>query len=124
MAPAAKTDRNRPGDCCTCIESPRSLGVDGTASLAAKFKALGDEVRLEIFRLIAAQSDPVCACDLLEFAGVSQPTLSHHLKQLRDAGLVTSRRAGIWRVYAVDAEGLAELGAASSLIAKSGSGSE
>jgi ArsR family transcriptional regulator len=70
---------------------------------------LGDPTRLEIFRLIAAQSAPLCVCDIVDRFDVSQPTISHHLRVLRDAGLVTVSRRGIWAYYAADDRGLARL---------------
>ena len=63
---------------------------------------LGDATRLEVFRLIAAQTSPLCVCDIVDRFDVSQPTISHHLKILRDAGLVTVSRRGVWAYYAVD----------------------
>jgi ArsR family transcriptional regulator len=73
------------------------------------FRALGDPTRLEIFRLIAAQADPICVCDIVGRFEVSQPTISHHLKVLREAGLVTVSRRGIWAYYAPNPQGLALL---------------
>ena len=75
----------------------------------AGFRALGDPTRLEIFRLIAAQEAPVCACDVVDRFAVSQPTISHHLKVLREAGLITVSRRGVWAYYAADPRGLALL---------------
>ena len=80
-------------------------------ALAAGFRALGDPTRLEIFHLIASQGEPICVCDIVERFDLSQPTISHHLKTLRDAGLVTVSRQGIWAFYAVDPAGAARLGA-------------
>ncbi len=71
----------------------------GSASLAAAFRALGDPVRLRLLgMLLNADAGEVCACDLTLPSGRSQPTVSHHLKVLREAGLVSSRRRGtnIW----------------------------
>lgn len=73
------------------------------------FKALGDETRFAIFRLIAAQEKPLCACDIVDRFEVSQPTIAHHLKVLRQAGLVNVTREGVWAYYAVNPEGLAGL---------------
>jgi len=73
------------------------------------FHALGDPTRLEIFRLVASQPAPICVCDIVDRFDVSQPTISHHLKVLREAGLVTVSRQGIWAYYAVDEQGLAML---------------
>lgn len=72
-----------------------------TNDMAQLFKALGDENRLRIIRHIA-QQDEVCACDLLADLDVSQPTLSHHMKLLRDSGLVHGRKEGRWMHYSLD----------------------
>jgi ArsR family transcriptional regulator, arsenate/arsenite/antimonite-responsive transcriptional repressor len=77
--------------------------------MVAAFRALGDPTRLEIFRLLAAQSEPVCVCDVVDRFEVSQPTISHHLRILREAGLVTVSRRGVWAWYAPDPKGLAWL---------------
>lgn len=74
--------------------------------LVTLFKALGDETRLEVFRLIAAQDAAICVCDIADQFPVSQPTISHHLKVLREAGLITVSRRGNWAFYAVDQLGL------------------
>ncbi len=73
------------------------------------FKALGDTTRLGIFRLIAAQDAEICVCDITGRFDVSQPTISHHLRVLRDAGLVTVTRRGVWAYYLVDPQGMAFL---------------
>jgi ArsR family transcriptional regulator, arsenate/arsenite/antimonite-responsive transcriptional repressor len=71
------------------------------------FKALGDETRLEILGLLAAAPDgPLCACDIEAHFDLSQPTISHHLKVLRDAGVVTGERRGTWVHYAIDPDTL------------------
>jgi ArsR family transcriptional regulator len=70
---------------------------------------LGDPTRLEIFRLITSQADPICVCDIVDRFDVSQPTISHHLKVLREAGLVTVSRRGIWAYYAGDQRGVEQL---------------
>ena len=69
-------------------------------------RALGDVTRLEIFRLVAAQPGPICVCDVVDRFDLSQPTISHHLRVLREAGLVTVSRRGVWAYYAVDPAGL------------------
>ena len=73
--------------------------------MLAIFKALADGTRLDIFRLIAAQEAPICACDIVDRFDVSQPTIAHHLKVLRTAGLITVSRRGVWAYYAVDPRG-------------------
>ena len=81
-----------------------------SARLAAAFRALGDPVRLRLLGLLlAAEDDEVCACDLTEPLGRSQPTVSHHLKVLREAGLVSATRRGTNMLYTVRTDQLAAL---------------
>lgn len=68
---------------------------------ALLFKALGDENRLRIVNRISTQKE-VCACDLLDELSISQPTLSHHMKLLRESGLVVARKEGRWMHYSLD----------------------
>jgi ArsR family transcriptional regulator len=89
------------GACCAPLRA-EVLAADDAATLAGQFAALADPVRLQLLSLLATDADgAVCACDLVEPVGRSQPTVSHHLKVLAEAGLVTSQRRGrnIW--YAV-----------------------
>ena len=92
----------RPDDCANPPVSVPSLARARRSELIALFKALGDETRLEVFRMIAAQPDPICVCDITSQFPVSQPTISHHLKVLREAGLITVSRRGNWSFYAAD----------------------
>ena len=73
---------------------------------ARVFKALGDETRLEMLGLLAGAGTELCACDIEGHFELSQPTISHHLKILREAGLVTAERRGTWVYYALDAGAL------------------
>ncbi|MCC6175274.1 MAG: winged helix-turn-helix transcriptional regulator [Chloroflexi bacterium] len=100
--------RMRPTDCCSPT-TPSDLAPSRRDQLVAVYRALGDATRLEVFRLIAAQPGPICVCDIVDRFNVSQPTISHHLKALRDAGLVKVSRRGVWAFYAVDPAGLAIL---------------
>jgi len=95
--------------CCEIPNPPPPLPETERERMVAAFRALGDATRLEIFRLLAAQSEPVCVCDVVERFDFSQPTISHHLRILREAGLVTVSRRGIWAWYAPDPRGLAWL---------------
>ena len=95
--------------CCREVREPAILPEPDRERLLATFKALADGTRLDVFRLIAAQSEPICACDVVDRFDVSQPTIAHHLKVLRQAGLITSTRRGIWAYYAVDPAGEVEL---------------
>jgi ArsR family transcriptional regulator, arsenate/arsenite/antimonite-responsive transcriptional repressor len=94
------TTRNRPADCCDIPITYAPMSDERQREIVAVFKALGDGTRLEIFRLIASQSAPICVCDITERFSVSQPTISHHLKVLREAGLIDVSRRGNWAYYA------------------------
>ena len=96
----------RPSDCCSPALLAPALPAAERERLVAMHRALGDPSRFEVFRLIAAQPGPVCVCDVVERFDLSQPTISHHLKILRDAGLVRVSRRGVWAYYAVDPDGL------------------
>jgi ArsR family transcriptional regulator len=90
--------------CCAPL-SASPLPAEVAPTLAKAFAALGDPVRLRLMSLLmTADTGEVCACDLVEPVGKSQPTVSHHLKVLRDAGLVTGTRRGtnIWYAAAPD----------------------
>lgn len=95
--------------CCgSLLESP--LGEHDAIEHAAVFAALGDPARLRLLSLIAtAPAGEVCVCELVEPIGKSQPTVSHHLKVLADAGLVTSERRGRWAWYRTVPEHLERL---------------
>ena len=99
----------RPDGCCEVPNEPLPLPATNRERLVAMFKALADPTRFDVFRLVAAQDAPICACDVVDRFQVSQPTISHHMKVLRDAGLVTVSRRGVWAYYAADARGLALL---------------
>jgi ArsR family transcriptional regulator len=99
----------RPIDCCTPPRATEPLPGEKRDELVAVFHALGDPTRLEIFRVIASQPAPICVCDITDRFAVTQPTISHHLKVLREAGLVTVSRRGVWAYYAADDRGLALL---------------
>ena len=101
--------RTRPEGCCAIPNTPTPIAERDRATLVSVFKALGDPTRLEIFRLIAAQDAPICVCDVVDRFDLRQPTISHHLKVLRDAGLVTTSRQGIWAYYEADEDGLSFL---------------
>ncbi|MGV0744934.1 ArsR/SmtB family transcription factor [Mycolicibacterium sp. XJ870] len=84
------------------------LSAAAAADMAVKLKALADPVRLQLFSAIASHAGgEACVCDISTGLEVSQPTVSHHLKVLRDAGLLTSERRASWVYYAVVPEALA-----------------
>ena len=87
--------------CCAPI-TREALSADNAATLAAKFKAIGDPTRLRLLSLIAAhEGQEACVCDLNEPLSLSQPTVSHHLKVLVDAGLLTRSKRGTWSFYRI-----------------------
>ena len=77
--------------------------------MAAVAKALGDPVRLQLVDVLRRHAGKVCVCELTPLFDVSQPTVSHHLKVLRDAGLVGVERQGLWAYYYVNPEAVKEL---------------
>ena len=86
------------------------LSPDQATSLATVFKALSDPVRLRLLSLIASRADgEACVCDLTPGFDVSEPTISHHLKVLREAGLVTSQRRASWVHYRIVPQALTGL---------------
>ena len=87
------------GEC----KPPRpALRVRDTGPFVRLFRALGDETRLEMIGLLAgAPEGELCVCDLEQHFALSQPTISHHLKVLREAGLLSSERRGTWVYYAL-----------------------
>jgi ArsR family transcriptional regulator len=98
--------------CCAPVRSA-TFDEDDAAELARSFAALSDPVRLRLFNLVASErAGEVCACDLVEPVGRSQPTVSHHLKVLREAGLVTGEKRGTWVWYRAVPERLEQLRAA------------
>lgn len=99
----------RPDDCCSVPLVTPVMPDDERDRLLLAFKALADGTRLRIFQLIAAQDAPVCACDIGDRFDVSQPTIAHHLKTLRDAGLITANRRGVWAYYAASPAGVADI---------------
>ncbi|MFE3269311.1 ArsR/SmtB family transcription factor [Streptomyces sp. NPDC059215] len=87
-------------DACCAGVAAAPLNEDQAAELAKVFKALGDPVRLRLLSMIASQAGgEVCVCDLTPAFDLSQPTISHHLKLLRQAGLIDCERRGTWVYY-------------------------
>ncbi|CAJ1502271.1 ArsR/SmtB family transcription factor [[Mycobacterium] burgundiense] len=89
---------------------PEPLSATAATEMAVKLKALADPVRLQLLSAIASRAGgEACVCDIAVGVEVSQPTVSHHLKVLRDAGLLTSQRRASWVYYAVVPDALASL---------------
>lgn len=88
-----------PDGCCPALLTA-PLETDQAETLAKVFKALGDPARLRLLSMIASRAGgEVCVCDLTPAFDLSQPTISHHLKLLKQAGLIDSERRGTWVYY-------------------------
>ena len=98
--------------CCATITGD-VIDADTAETLARSFKALGEPTRVRLLSLIAATDDgEACICDLITPVGLSQPTVSHHMRQLVEAGLVTREQRGKWAYYRIVDDALASLAAA------------
>lgn len=91
-----------------CVPGAPLLAEDARAALANRFKALSDPTRVAIVNRLAA-AEEVCVCVFVTELGLSQPTISHHLKVLREAGLVASTRRGTWAYYRLIPAAVADL---------------
>jgi ArsR family transcriptional regulator len=96
-------------ECCTSVLDA-AFDEEDAAELAKGFAALSDPVRLRVLNLLAAAPDgEVCVCNLVEPIGKSQPTISHHMRILGEAGLVHGDRRGKWVWYSLDRDQLTRL---------------
>ena len=99
-----------PGTSECCSLSQGVIGADDAQRIAGVLKALADPMRLRLLSHLAAQGcDSVCSCDFTEELGISQPTVSHHMKKLVAAGLITREQRGKWAHYSVVPEAFAEI---------------
>jgi ArsR family transcriptional regulator, arsenate/arsenite/antimonite-responsive transcriptional repressor len=97
-----------PVECCTAVAGP-GVTTDQAATLAAIFKALADPHRVRIVNLLANAAEPVCVCEFMPQLGLSQGTVSFHLKKLLDVGLLEREQRGTWAYYSLNREGLDRL---------------
>ena len=97
--------------CCAPLGTA-GLSDDQAQATARLFKALADPHRVRIVNLLATSPEPVCVCELTEPLGLSQPTVSHHLKKLLDAGLLDREQRGTWAYYSLRPDALGGLAAA------------
>jgi ArsR family transcriptional regulator, arsenate/arsenite/antimonite-responsive transcriptional repressor len=107
---APKQKRAAGERCCEPVAYP-DVQREHALRMAAVAKALGDPIRLQLVDVLRKHAGKVCVCELVPLFDVSQPTLSHHLKKLRDAGIVDSERQGLWAYYYVIPCALAKLSA-------------
>jgi ArsR family transcriptional regulator len=106
LAPKQKRPVGEP--CCEPLVHP-DVGSEQAVRMADVAKALGDPVRLQLVDVLQKHAGKVYVCELVPLFDISQPTLSHHLKKLREAGIVDSERRGLWAYYYVNPEALEEL---------------
>src|SRR5918912_1127142 len=108
LIPKQKRPAGEP--CCEPVVDP-DVERDQAVRMAAVAKALGDSVRLQLVDVLRKHAGKVCVCELVPLFDLSQPTVSHHLKILREAGIVDSERRGLWAYYYVLPHALQELSA-------------
>jgi len=106
LAPKQKRAAGEP--CCDPVVYP-DVERRQAERMAAIAKALGDPIRLQLVDVLRRHAGEVCVCELVPLFDVSQPTLSHHLKVLREAGIIGSQRRGLWAYPYVLPEALEEL---------------
>ena len=104
---APKTKRSAGEPCCEPVVYP-DVERDHAVRMAAVAKALGDPVRVQLVDVLRRHAGKVCVCELVPLFDLSQPTVSHHLKVLREAGMVGCERQGLWAYYFVIPDALEE----------------
>jgi len=90
--------RHKNEPCCVQVAAPH-LTRGELEPLAARLKALADPTRLRLLDLLMQQPEPLCVCDITPLFEQNQPTISHHLRLLREAGLIDGEKRGIWAFY-------------------------
>jgi ArsR family transcriptional regulator len=95
-------------DCCVPLGSP-ALADDEAEATARVFKALGDPARVKILSLVATADEPVCACEFTPALGLTQATVSHHLKKLTEIGLLDREQRGKWAYFSLNEDALEQL---------------
>jgi ArsR family transcriptional regulator len=105
-----KTKRAAGEPCCQPVVYP-DVDRQEAERMAAVAKALGDPIRLQLVDVLRKHAGKVCVCELVPLFDLSQPTVSHHLKKLREAGIVGSERRGLWAYYYVVPGALEEIAA-------------
>jgi ArsR family transcriptional regulator len=105
---APKQKRPKGEVCCEPVVYP-DIERAQAERMAEVAKALGDPVRMQLVDVLRKHAGKVCVCELVPLFDLSQPTVSHHLKKLRDAGIVGSERRGLWAYYYVKTEAMKEI---------------
>jgi ArsR family transcriptional regulator len=105
LAPKQKRPVGEP--CCEPVAYP-DIDREQAERMATAAKALGDPIRMQLVDVLRQHAGEVCVCELVPLFDLSQPTVSHHLKVLRDAGIVGSERRGLWAYYYVNRDRVEE----------------
>ena len=108
MTTTSLTVLETPLACCAPVFAP-TLSDDEADATARLFRAIGDPARVRILNVLATNTDAVCVCNLIEPLGLSQPTVSHHLKTLTDAGLLDREQRGKWAYFSLKPEASSRL---------------
>jgi len=103
-----------PAACCAPLAAP-VLDAQEAVATAELFKALADPARVRIMNVLATTGDPVCVCELVEPLGLAQPTVSHHLRKLLDAGLLDREQRGKWAYFSLKRDAVEKLAAVADL---------
>jgi ArsR family transcriptional regulator, arsenate/arsenite/antimonite-responsive transcriptional repressor len=106
--------RHKNDPCCGPVASPH-LSLAQTERIALRLKAIGDPTRLRMLDLLAQQPQPLCVCDITDHFSQNQPTISHHLRLLREAGLIETEKRGIWSYYWATEQGRHALAAVNTI---------
>jgi ArsR family transcriptional regulator len=108
LAPKQKRPAGEP--CCEPVVYP-DIEREQAERMGGVAKALGDPIRMQLVDVLRKHAGKVCVCELVPLFELSQPTVSHHLKVLREAGVVESERRGLWAYYYVNPDAVKELSA-------------
>jgi ArsR family transcriptional regulator len=100
--------------CCGPLAAPSLSDADAQAT-AELFRVLGEPARVKIVNVLARQAEPVCACEFEPALGLAQPTVSHHLKRLTEAGLLEREQRGKWAYYSLTRDAVEKLAAVADL---------
>jgi ArsR family transcriptional regulator, arsenate/arsenite/antimonite-responsive transcriptional repressor len=106
--------RDLPVICCVPLAAP-ALSDEEAEATAELFRALSDVARVRIVNVLATSDEAVCVCNLVEPLGLSQPTVSHHMKKLLEAGLVEREQRGKWAYFTLKPEAVEKLSAVADL---------
>lgn len=109
MSEERDTTERQAGDRCCVVVPEWAVDGEGIDELTRGLELLAHPIRLRLLSVLARAPEPVCVCDLEAVLPVKQPTVSHHLRLLRSAGLVDAERKGLWTFYSVRSPAMAEL---------------